>query len=329
MMSVPTLTAGRITALWGLIRLCGRLEGQTGVPAESLLRLAQQSSMRGGGLPFEDGYQLALSGRFLERSAGMIQLTPTGKSALALNAGDEPSAAATRFITERLLLLEPPSWVPFLGGIKHGMPFNTDVIPPVVRRSMEAVGMLNNTPESKWFWTALTAHPHQLSDAQRKSIGTLGEQLTVDFERKRLCTEGFPHLADRVQWVATDTDAYGYDVHSFAGRLHGGAPDRALAIDVKATTAVTSRQFRLFLTKHEWNVARLLTPNYVFYFWTGVTPEAHLSGRLWLLHDISALHEHLPGPSDCDDARCRWQTCELTLNLGNCCQSVPEPTDGP
>ena len=51
--------------------------------------------------------------------------------------------------------------------------------------------------------------------AHRKAIGDAGEELSFDYERRRLREEGFPDLAARVRWVARETAAYGFDVLSF------------------------------------------------------------------------------------------------------------------
>ena len=51
---------------------------------------------------------------------------------------------------------------------------------------------------------------------ESRRVGALGEELVVDYERKRLRDAGRPDLAEDVQWVARDIgDGLGYDVLSF------------------------------------------------------------------------------------------------------------------
>jgi hypothetical protein len=55
-----------------------------------------------------------------------------------------------------------------------------------------------------------------LLQEENTKLGTLGEQLVVDYERDQLRQGGRPDLADRVRWTAKeDGDGLGYDVRSF------------------------------------------------------------------------------------------------------------------
>ncbi|MGL4264184.1 MAG: DUF3883 domain-containing protein [Afipia sp.] len=53
-------------------------------------------------------------------------------------------------------------------------------------------------------------------DELNRSLGRAGEQMVVDFERKRLGQAGRDDLAAKVRWVSDlDGDHFGYDIRSF------------------------------------------------------------------------------------------------------------------
>lgn len=86
-------------------------------------------------------------------------------------------------------------------------------------------------------------------DAKNRALGRAGEELIVDFERRRLHEAGRRDLAQRVRWVADlEGDGHGYDIESFA--LDG----QKRLIEVKTTNGGQRTPF--LLTRNEERVAR-------------------------------------------------------------------------
>jgi hypothetical protein len=311
------VTRGRLTASWLLLRTLQKLGGSA--EASDALAYARRSSMRAGGLPIHDGVRLAREGGFILERAGSFELAPLGERALQLGTEDEPSRDVLRLFVSVLLLRDPPTWVAWW----QGAPTDLDaVIPEAENRVLKEAGLLPQPEPSDplaWGWWQALAHvplPENTS-AQRKEIGNAGEALSIEYERARLTHEGHLELAERVSWVAQESDAYGFDVLSFAGKNAGELPaETPIGIEVKSTTLPRSKVFRCFLTAHEWETAVGLGTRYRIHLWHGVRPgpPPASSEQTPTILPSSALADHLPRSAPCGDA-CDWQTARLELSL--------------
>jgi hypothetical protein len=319
------LTPGRVTALWHILRTIDKLGGTAG--EEELMGFARRSALRSGGLPLAEGLRLAQVGGFVADRHIMggteraMEIGALGREALALEDADEPGPEARRLLLSVLLLRDPPAWVAYW----QGDPTSADFVIPQPQRQLLGQADLYPPPSPEqdlatWaFWNALGAVPlaHRTGD-NRKAIGDAGEELTVAYERRRLSEEGFPDLAGSVQWLARESDAYGFDVLSFCGSRfsQGQEPTAPLAIEVKSTTLPTSVAFRLFLTVHEWRTASKLGASYRLYLWANVDlgpPAATTKGDPIVL-ETEALLSHIPSGPDCGQD-CNWETAQLVLPL--------------
>lgn len=317
-MAAAPLTRGRLTALWLLLQALEKLGGRAEVA--DLMAFARRSSLRGGGLPLTDGAKLARQGGFVVERGGTVDLAPLGTRALALSSDDEPPSQVMRLFLSVLVLAEPPPWVAWW----QGAPQDFDrVIPPGEKQVLHECGLLPApTPEDPtgWaWWEALSRVPlPEQTTLERKVIGNAGEELTVAFEQRRLTSEGFPELAERVRWVAQESDAYGFDVASFAGSTTGDLEAHApLAIEVKSTSLPLAARFRLFVTEHEWRTAQGIGEQYRLHLWGRVHPGPPASSvqPAPLILRSTSLAEHLPQPSICAED-CRWQSAEVLLPIG-------------
>jgi hypothetical protein len=310
------ITGGRVTASWLLLRTLDKLGGHA--EASDVLSYARRSSMRAGGLPLQDGVRLAQEGGFILERTGTFELTALGKGALQLGNEDEPSRDVIRLFVSVLLLRDPPTWVAWWQGAPADL---QAVIPDAENRVLHEAGLLPHPEPSDplgWgWWQALARVPlPENTSAQRKEVGNAGEALTVEYERTRLTEEGHVQLADGVRWVAQESDAYGFDVLSFAGADAELPAHTPIAIEVKSTTLPRATVFRLFLTTHEWSTALGLGAHYRIHLWRGVRPgpPATSSERAPTTLSSHVLADHLPGPAPCGDA-CDWQTARLELPL--------------
>lgn len=317
-MPAAPLTRGRLTALWHLLQTLEKLGGRAEIG--DLMAYARRSSLRGGGLPLSDGAKLARQGRFIQERGGTVDLSSLGRRAIVLSTEDEPPAEVIRLFLSVLVLAEPPTWVAWW----QGAPQDLDrVIPPGERQVLDDCGLLPtpspDDPTAWAWWEALARVPLPEQRAvERKVVGNAGEELTVEFERRRLVTEGYPELANRVRWVAQESDAYGFDVASFAGDTTGGLdPESHVAIEVKSTTLPLTGVFRLFLTEHEWRTASGIGERYRLHLWGRVHPGPPPSSAqpAPLILRANVLTDHLPQPATCGDA-CRWQSAEVLLPVG-------------
>lgn len=316
-MASVRVTRGRLTALWLVLRTLDKLGQQAEV--SDVQMYARRSALRGGGLPIGDGVRLAREGRFVTERAGVVALEPLGRRALQLSCEDEPPESVLRLFISVLLLADPPAWVAWWQGAPHDL---EDVIPENEKQVMRDAGLLPLPPEtdpSGWgWWQALSQVPLPEQTAlRRKHIGDAGERLTVAFEQWRLTQEGHPDLAADVRWVAQESDAYGFDVLSFAGSADANLqPHDAIAIEVKSTSLPAVAVFRMFLTAHEWRTAEGLGQRYRMHLWAAVEPGPPARSRQHepIVLPATDLIKHLPGTPPCADW-CSWQTARVELPL--------------
>jgi hypothetical protein len=316
-MASVRVTRGRLTALWLVLQTLEKLGGRA--EAHSVQMYARRSALRGGGLPILDGIRLACDGRFMVEQSGVFALQPLGNRALQLSDADEPPLIVLRLFVSVLLLAEPPTWVAWWQGAPQDL---EDIVPDGEKQVMRDAGLLPapaKTDPMGWaWWEALSQVPLPEQTAlRRKHIGDAGEQMTVGFEQRRLVQEGHPELAAQVRWVAQESDAYGFDVLSFAGASQDGLqPQDAIAIEVKSTSLPAARIFPMYLTAHEWRTAEGLGERYRMHLWASVDPGPPIHSRQSqpIVLQAEGLAAHLPGPAACAQD-CTWQTARVRLPL--------------
>ena len=114
--------------------------------------------------------------------------------------------------------------------------FSSWIVPPpeLISRVMEPQGAYDTTPIKKNYLEL---------EQKNISIGFAGEKLAMEFEKWKLNNEGFPHLADKVEWVSQYDDTAGFDILS---KSHDG---KDIFIEVKTTTLGKDTPF--FFSKRE------------------------------------------------------------------------------
>jgi hypothetical protein len=303
--------------VWVILRSTHKLGDS--VPLEQLLLFARRSGLRCGGLPTDDGFELAVAGGFVSLDDEIVRLTDLGKEALARGSEEEPTRAVLRLFMSVYLLRQPPTWVAYW----QGDPSSLDIVMPDSARDLLRQADLNWPPPSEdleaWaWWDALAGVPVlEETASHRKSIGDAAERLSFDFERSRLRQEGYPDLAEQVRWVARESPAYGFDILSFFGSsLDPQLPTRPLGVEVKGMSLAARGEFRFYLTSHEWKTALRLRGAYLFHLWDGVHPHDN-SGRAErgpVLRRAMTLTHHLPEPPGCEGG-CQWQSALVVLPL--------------
>jgi hypothetical protein len=311
------LTPGRLTALWLVLQTLRDLGGRAEV--SDLRAAARRSGLRAGGLPVPDGLQLAREGGFIVESAGVCVLETLGERALSLSGEEEPPPEVLRLFITVLFLRRPPAWVAWW----QGSPGDIDVVVPRdEQRVMQDAGLLPVPPVEDpggWaWWQALGRLPFpEQTAAARKEIGNAGEELSVAFERKRLQGQGYADLADGVVWIARESDAYGFDVLSYAGDDYPPLePHDRLAIEVKSTALPVIEEFPLFFTAHEWEVLSGLGTRAVLHLWPNVDPgpPPRSSAAAPIICPTTSLTEHLPAAPACGEP-CGWQSAQLRIRV--------------
>lgn len=131
-------------------------------------------------------------------------------------------------------------------------------------------------------------------DAENRKLGRLGEEWTIEFERRRLHDEeGRPDLAKRIEWVAdTRGDGAGYDIASF------NADESPRLIEVKTTGL--GKEFPFMVTANEVRVSERQHDRYHLYRVFDFAARARLymlQGALSRLCDLEPTqYRARPGP---------------------------------
>ena len=231
-----SLSVGRITACWFALRSLERLGGQATRGICWLTHLEAHFVLVV--YPFAMGYVWLSRAGSLNETQDRLHITEIGSAALAITNEDEPNPRARRFLITRLLLADPPPWVAYWQGDPDTLQY---VLPGKRAKDPRVSGLLPKAETSddldSWaFWRALNRVP-LMSETAATSQAHWGRRRTFvgEFERQRLTEDGHPDLAAQVQWLARESDAYGFDILSFMGG-HGPDADTRIAIEVKATS---------------------------------------------------------------------------------------------
>jgi len=78
-----------------------------------------------------------------------------------------------------------------------------------------------------------TDYIKQAEENARK--GLLGEELVLQFEKRRMLEKGYDEIINDIQWISKQTDVYGYDIESFSIDENGKI--RKIYIEVKTTNS--------------------------------------------------------------------------------------------
>lgn len=98
----------------------------------------------------------------------------------------------------------------------------------------------------------LTTTPKSKIDYVKKAYkdaktGLLGEELALDYEKKRLNNLGLEEYAEKVVWVSKNSDSLGYDIDSYDIDKSGNVFN--IKIEVKTTSSRIDNEF--FVSKNE------------------------------------------------------------------------------
>ena len=91
--------------------------------------------------------------------------------------------------------------------------------------------------------------------------GLLGEQMVIQYEQERLSNLGLEEYAEKVRWVSSESDSYGYDILSYTVLPDGSVKE--LYIEVKATTSKVDTVF--YVSRNEVEKSNIYADRYCVY----------------------------------------------------------------
>lgn len=268
---------------------------------------------------------MAIFGGFAKIEAEKFTMTPSGMEIVSIWDKEEPTPLVIRKLLLPLVLKIMPPWMVFASGSPEERLAAIAEGWKELLINAELLGNILSKDATNW-WAALQRRVDETDEQLRNTIGEIGENLTMKYEKERLRTERRFELAEKVKWVSKESDAYGFDIASFFGslQLQHQKPGNMMMVEVKSTTSNSTKSFRFFLTRNEWETAERNTEHYFFYLWRGInvaTKNALTDNPLILPADLISqyipLDRHEHG---------KWMKCIVELNLQEIKTCVIDPT---
>lgn len=147
------------------------------------------------------------------------------------------------------------------------------------------------------WWDSISAFARLVVDVQKMVQARAAEQLTIDYELKRLAELG---IDKKPIWKGLDDNFAGYDVLSYDNGQYG-LVNRM--IEVKSTTA---SPLRFFLTRHEWEQALKSGPAYIFHVW-----DMAKSPPVLYVRTADQVSSNIPT----DNEKGKWSSAEIPLGI--------------
>lgn len=201
-------------------------------------------------------------------------------------------------------------------------------VPNVVSESLNAakvIGVDISDGSDEW-WATLRRMVQDWERDDKALVGYAAEQLTLEYERKRLTDCGLGHLGPKIRWVSQVSDAFGFDILSWVGNLSdtlGHEPTAALRIEVKGSMAGNPERFRFYMTRNEWNTAIDRSVAYVLHLWLHVFRQTREDNHMPAVLLPYQLESRMP--EDRSDS-VSWTESRLQIGLPS--DSLSRPTYG-
>jgi|GEM_PF-1466743 len=314
------ITPGRIIALWRILLVAHKHKGST---IRDIYKAVLNSSVMGGDLPLKSGIQIGIDYKFLIPKENKLYLSDFSiVELISKHQNVEPSLGVLRKIFRYIIRDKVVPWIIY---------FNLDVevfkvsIPNNWLEVLEMANLFNfQDGEVLDWWHSIIKEKTEINDAKLKSIGIIGEKLTVDFEISRLTTDNTLDANRSVVWVSLISDEFGYDVISKSGVLYGSEKrNENIYIEVKSSELSNPSLFTFYITENEWNKAKELGDKYWFYCWPGIKLSEKTS-----IHNTPFIipSNRIAGilPKNISNL-CEWVKCRLSVDLKQFSLALPIP----
>jgi hypothetical protein len=271
--------------------------------ASAILR---SSGVLGGSAPWHASIEMALASGLVAFESG--KLSPgTGFDDVASLVVSGHKVHAQREILALLIRRLRPELLVITFMDERALRAFVD--PDTVQCLLE-LGLLECGDSQTQWWDSLENHAKLADQDYLKRLGDLAEERSLEFERTRLLSEGYPNLAESVQWMSRLDESLGYDILSFAGNgFRSLEPEHFLRIEVKAC-GHNAGKLRFFLTRNEWTVALQNSGAWFVHFWRVSDLHMGESGVPFAQVTVEQLRQHVP--SDVSQLA-RWTVCEVFL----------------
>lgn len=245
------------------------------------------------GVDKEIAYSFAQQCGWLSEVAGHIKLTETG---YRINEGFDGvfiSPELWKLILHEYICICQPVWA---RRIPYGRKEAYLIMNEEEQRCFDEAGLVQNYEKDvvDW-WDSIAEEERVYRDFEHTEIGRSGERLTIKYEEWR--TGVIPN------WSSVESNLAGYDILSQKSK---NDIERIL-IEVKSTFQ-TVEEAKLYLTRHEWDIAQMGNNQmrYYFYLWV-IQPPAN---RLAIV-SVADMSKYVPRDSEGG----RWDSAVIPYHV--------------
>ncbi len=203
----------------------------------------------------------------------------------------ESQSVMLRQAISEIIIGEEPGWIT---SIQYGRHVLRDSLTSAnVLQCFTSAGLFDDDADVYDWWDAISAHVRSERDNVKQRMGSEGERLSLEHERKRLIREGLSELYPT--WDSRDNETLGYDIGSF---FVDGDSVHQLLIEAKAASDVP---LIFHLSPREWKVAQSRPKSYLFHVW-------HLPTKSLTTITPEELHVYVPS----NTSRATWESLRIT-----------------
>lgn len=316
--SLPAPSVGRLTLAWSLVDI---LQRRTDLARDEVLSVLRRESDAAECMVL-DALALAEGLGLVAEQDGALRVAPVAATLGEVTRGQLPDTGVYRGLLLTYVDRARPVWAASAALSRTAV---EAYVPNVVSESLSAakvIGVDIAEGADEW-WAALRRIVQDWERDDTALVGYAAEQLTLEYERKRLADCGLGHLGARIRWVSQESDAYGFDILSWVGDLSdtlGQEPTAALRIEVKGSMAGDPERFRFYMTRNEWNTATDSSVAYVLHLWPHVLRQRREDAHVPAVLLPYQLEQRMP--EDRSDS-VSWTESRLLIGLPSEPSSAP------
>lgn len=323
METLITISPGRITALWIVLRTASKYDEIT---FSDLFSIAKNTSLRGGGLPIDDGIKIGIAVGFLVLQNDVIKIHSSGQKIVLSWDGEEPNQLILRELLLHLVLKLKPSWLTFTC---KSIEERILAIPNEWLEVLENAELIRQplSNEAIEWWKLIQQKVEEIDEDFKSTVGEIGEYLSIKFEKLRLIRDKFHLLADGIKWISKESDAYGYDISSFFGNLNFSKSNTNDEIFIEVKSSVTSSKIKFYfiLTRNEWDTAEANIEKYFFHLWKNVKILTKgSSGEGPLIISAKTIKKLVPKDQS---ENCNWLKCRIEIDFNKLNKDIYDPNE--
>lgn len=256
-----------------------------------------RTASRGNKQLFQEAIEVLSKSDMVSRDNLVIKINTEGVSVSNIYLGDTPPPELITYLLKKTIIILKPSWVYLI----KEFPINRLILenlPTPTLHLLRKCGLLEKTRMSSFWWKEII-NDFKIDPETSGENWLKGELYVFENEKNRLRKYG---LDKEIRHCSKISDAYGYDILSFAGEMKKNPKDKIM-IEVK--TSSWKEKIHFHMTRNEWETMKQNKDRYYIYY-LGNFPDGNNNIEILSYGDINeAEHEFSIGA---------WMKFKFTIN---------------